>query len=164
MTEHADATQETECLVHEERVEHWYRQFDVTEMSGTLVRRQVAGGASGNTRRQGEETISHRSFGLSLTAKRSYTDTSARSAGPRAGSYNPPVVGMFKLSSKIGFVICLTEIFLISRLDKKEKEMALAWVGSECAISILESLESVYRRQRLVGPGLFLPRSYSRCR
>lgn len=71
---------------------------------------------------------------------------------------------MFKLSSKIGFVICLTEMFLISRLDKKEKEMALAWVGSECAISILESLESVYRRQMLVGPGLFLPRSYSRCR
>ena len=49
MTEHADATQETECLVHEERVKHWYRQFDVTEMSGTLVRREVTGGASADT-------------------------------------------------------------------------------------------------------------------
>lgn len=54
------------------------------------------------------------------------THTSARSAGPKAGSYRPPVVGMFKLSNKIGFVICLTEISLMSRLDKKENEMALA--------------------------------------
>ena len=83
------------------------------------------------------------------------THTSARSEGPRAGSYNPPVVGMLRLSSKIGFVICLTEISLISRLDKKEKEMALAWVGRECAISIVKNLGSACRLQGLVGPGLF---------
>lgn len=62
---------------------------------------------------------------------------------------------MFRLSSKIGLVICLTEMSLISRLDKKENEMALAWVGSECAISILKNLGSCNRRQILVGPGLF---------
>jgi hypothetical protein len=67
--------------------------------------------------------------------------TSPRSEGPNAGSYSPPVVGMFKLSSKMGFVICLTEISLMSLLERKENEMALAWVGKECAISMMDGLE-----------------------
>lgn len=43
--------------------------------------------------------------------------------GPKLGSYSPPAVGVCVLSSKIGFVICFTDIALISSEERKEKEV-----------------------------------------
>lgn len=43
--------------------------------------------------------------------------------GPRLGSYSPPAVGVCVLSSRIGLVICLTDIALTSSEDRNEKEV-----------------------------------------
>lgn len=42
--------------------------------------------------------------------------------GPKAGSYNPPTLGLFKSSSRTEFVICLTDIRRTSSAVKTEKE------------------------------------------
>lgn len=55
------------------------------------------------------------------------------SAGPRAGSYRPPILGLFKSSSNVGFTICLTDIRRMSSVVRKEKEMleTLDGIGRE---------------------------------
>ena len=42
--------------------------------------------------------------------------------GPRAGSYKPSRLGLFKSSRRTGFVICLTEIRRISLVVRIEKD------------------------------------------
>ena len=55
------------------------------------------------------------------------------STGPRAGSYKPPRLGLFKPSRRTGFVICLTEIRRISSVVRTEKDTLLTveGIGSE---------------------------------
>lgn len=74
-----------------------------------------------------------------LSRQATWTHTSPLSLGPKALSYNPPLVGMFKLSNRIGLVICLTETSLISLEERKEKEMEVGWEGREWEMSMVGS-------------------------
>jgi hypothetical protein len=55
------------------------------------------------------------------------------SAGPRAGSYKPPIFGRLRLSRRTGLTICLTDIRRMSSVVKNEKEMleTLEGIGLE---------------------------------
>lgn len=59
---------------------------------------------------------------------------SERSLGPRAGSYNPPIFGLFNSSRRIGLTICFTEILRISSEVRNEKDTEATVDGSECAM------------------------------
>jgi len=61
---------------------------------------------------------------------------SARSLGPRAGSYRPPRVGRFRSSRRTGFVICLTDIRRISSVVRKEKDTPVTEDGRGCEMFI----------------------------
>jgi len=45
------------------------------------------------------------------------------SAGPRAGSYRPPMLGLFRSSRRVGFTICFTDILRMSFVVKNENEI-----------------------------------------
>lgn len=62
---------------------------------------------------------------------------SCLSLGPRAGSYRPPTLGLFKSSKRIGLTICLTEMRFISSVVKNENEMLETVDGIECAMFII---------------------------
>ena len=54
---------------------------------------------------------------------------SCLSAGPKAGSYRPPMFGLFRSSRRTGFVICLTEIRRMSSAVRNENEMLVTVDG-----------------------------------
>lgn len=56
------------------------------------------------------------------------------SLGPKAGSYRPPIFGLFRSSRSTGFTICLTDILRTSSVDKNENEMLETVDGIECEI------------------------------
>lgn len=94
----------------------------MTKVAGTLKVVQTAGRASKSV----QQTYKIRL--LTYTSRSVY--------GPSAGSYSPPTFGWFKLSSRTGLIICLTEIRLISSEVRKENETDATEEETGRAISI----------------------------
>ena len=113
------------------------RKFNVTVVSRTCVICELTCRASN------KELVRNSS------RKRDLAHMSERSLGPRAGSYRPPMLGLFRSSRSTGFTICLTDILRISSADKKENETPVTVDGRECAMFISNFVEQLIENYRL---------------
>lgn len=137
MAVQAGILQQLVTLVHEKGVQYRNRQLDMTKVTWTGKVRKMACFTSFDC--------------ISIVSKphrvrSAYTSRAVM--GPNFGSYNPPRVGRFRLSSKIGLSIFLTEMERISSVVKEEKDMAVISVERGWAMSIMALFSPAWRGRK----------------
>lgn len=128
MAEHTTPSQEIVHISHKKWMKYGRRKFDVSIMSGAGEIRESACRA----------TILNQEFNRRSKRYSFLTHISERSLGPRAGSYRPPMFGLFRSSRSVGLTICFTEMRRISCAVRNEKPTLVTVEGNECAIFILD--------------------------
>jgi hypothetical protein len=108
-------------------MEHRCRQFNMAKVTrATEIRRSACYAAV-----RISEAVTGRHGGD--------THMSCLYTGPRAGSYKPPRLGLFKSLRRAGFVICLTEIRRMSSVVRTEKDTLWTVEGMGNEIFITEN-------------------------
>ena len=136
-------------MIHEEWMEHRCRQFNMAKVTrATEIRRSACYAAV-----RVLEKVTGRHGGD--------THMSCLYTGPRAGSYKPPRLGLFKSSRRTGFVICLTEIRRMSSVVRTEKDTLWTVEGMGNEIFITENPRIRHDAGKATvtssRPSLFLP-------
>jgi hypothetical protein len=88
-----------------------------------------------------------------LPTESDITHISLELIGPSCGSYRPPRLGRLRLSSSTGLSIFLTEIALMSSVERKEKEIEVTSEWREWAMSILSDRSEESDSWRRKGDG-----------